>query len=85
MSIVIAPDGVLLGVATSGVDAHLRAKSFPGSRVWRASPNSVRRPKPSPSGPCERHGSVHKWRQLIKLSRHRILRKGHPADVVADD
>ena len=42
-------------------------------------------PKPSPCGPCVRHGSVHRWRQLIKLSRHRILRKGHPADVVADD
>ena len=37
---ITAQSGELLGIATSGVDAHLRSKEFPNSRVWKCSPNS---------------------------------------------
>ena len=36
---VIAPNGTLLGLFTSGVDAHLVAKPA-GATMWRCSPNS---------------------------------------------
>jgi hypothetical protein len=39
MIAVIAPDGTLLGLFTSQVDAHLVAKPA-GATMWRCSPNS---------------------------------------------
>ena len=40
MLAVVTANGVLLGLHTSGVDAHLQCKSVLGSRVWRCAPNS---------------------------------------------
>ena len=36
---VTSPDGTLLALETSGVDAHLVAKPVPGARVFRCFPN----------------------------------------------
>ena len=36
---VTAPDGRLISVETSGVDAWLACKPIPGGRVWRVYPN----------------------------------------------
>ena len=37
---VTSPNGDLLGVFTSGVDAHLCWKGCPGARTWSCAPNS---------------------------------------------
>ena len=37
---VTSPNGDLLGVFTSGVDAHLCWKECPGARTWSCAPNS---------------------------------------------
>ena len=37
---VVSHTGELIGIFTSGVDAHLQQKSVLGSRTWRCAPNS---------------------------------------------
>ena len=76
MLAVVTANGVLLGLHTSGVDAHLQCKSVLGSRVWRCAPNScdateikptvVRQTGDGPDTPCRDGGGPcpeHKERQ----------------------